>query len=321
MDTTSHNFTWQTYKVSDRLDVDLRDVSIINENNIWIVGFIPNEDEPNNSNDYNAIHWNGSLWKKKRIYYSDGNTYEINSIFCYSDSIIWISDGNYGFWNGNNWTFGTRIIPYNKIWSDGVNVWFVGYNPEYGKSRITKYDGTNWQDFEINLTTDLVDIYGYYDKPNNKKVLYSCGFKFFEYNTALLINKNDKGWEVFDNGVDGIISGLSINGHDFSSVWMSDINTLFVTVFKDVYRVKQIGDNSYSVKQILDGYKGIRRIRGNDVNDIFVGGDRVQLRHYNGKTWRTYTELNKNVTIYSLDFKDDLIVAISSSTIYIGKRN
>jgi len=40
MDTTSHNFTWQTWTFGEHSSSRLYDVAIINENNIWAVGEI-----------------------------------------------------------------------------------------------------------------------------------------------------------------------------------------------------------------------------------------------------------------------------------------
>ena len=40
MDTTSHNFTWQSWTFGDIGSSVLYDVAIINENNIWAVGEI-----------------------------------------------------------------------------------------------------------------------------------------------------------------------------------------------------------------------------------------------------------------------------------------
>ena len=56
MDTTSHNFTWDI----DTLGISgtLRDVQIIDENNIWVVGEIETD-----TATYNAAHWNGNDWE------------------------------------------------------------------------------------------------------------------------------------------------------------------------------------------------------------------------------------------------------------------
>ncbi len=64
MDTTSHNFTWQTFTFGDRNygSSTLYDVAIIDENNIWAVGEIYLLDtlgQPDLS-PYNKIHCDGN---------------------------------------------------------------------------------------------------------------------------------------------------------------------------------------------------------------------------------------------------------------------
>src|SRR3972149_8811161 len=70
MDTTSHNFTWQTFTFGGQAGSStLYDVAIINENDIWAVGEIYMNDSTGqpDPNTYNAVHWDGSTWELKRI--------------------------------------------------------------------------------------------------------------------------------------------------------------------------------------------------------------------------------------------------------------
>jgi len=194
-------------------------------------------------------------------------------------------------------------------------VWFVGDN-----GKISLYDGENWQNQQSGCTIKLRDVYGHKDQNNNNQIIYSCGFNFGYLEGVILRKENNNAWEVFDSGSNGIISSLD-SGNNFASVWMANINTFFVTAFKDVYKLKQIGPGRYHQRKILNGYKGIYRIRGNAVNDFFVAGDNTDLRHYNGKSWSLYSDLSVYGTVYSLDFNDDIVVAVSSGTIFIGRRN
>lgn len=62
IDTTSHNFTWETFTFGGGSSSHFNDVAIINENNIWAVGEIHTEDTDKfDSNGvwiqpYNAVH-------------------------------------------------------------------------------------------------------------------------------------------------------------------------------------------------------------------------------------------------------------------------
>ncbi len=63
MDTTSHNFTWQTCTFGEHSNSVLYDVAIIDENNIWAVGEIYMNDYGSNlamqciGMDQNGIVW------------------------------------------------------------------------------------------------------------------------------------------------------------------------------------------------------------------------------------------------------------------------
>ena len=69
MDTTSSNFTWQTFTFGEHSSSVLYDVAIIDENNIWAVGEIYMKDSLGSPDPhaYNAVHWDGSEWKVKKI--------------------------------------------------------------------------------------------------------------------------------------------------------------------------------------------------------------------------------------------------------------
>jgi hypothetical protein len=64
MDTTSHNFTFQTWTFGTIGSSVLYDVAIIDENNIIAVGEIMVADSsPNGYTTYNAVHWDGNHWE------------------------------------------------------------------------------------------------------------------------------------------------------------------------------------------------------------------------------------------------------------------
>ena len=66
---TSNNFTWQTFTFGNPAYGSslLRDVAIIDENNIFAVGEIYND---TTGVPYNAVHWDGSSWELKKINYN-----------------------------------------------------------------------------------------------------------------------------------------------------------------------------------------------------------------------------------------------------------
>jgi hypothetical protein len=97
MDTTSHNFTWQTFTFGDIGNSVLFDVEIINEQNIWCVGEINIADTSElGYTTYNAVHWDGISWELKKIIVDyKGNTTiaPLKSVFVLSDGNIILSSG------------------------------------------------------------------------------------------------------------------------------------------------------------------------------------------------------------------------------------
>lgn len=96
MDTTSHNFTWQTFTFGEAGagGSTLYDVAIINENDIWAVGEIYMNDSLGNPDPmpYNAVHWNGGEWEVKKITVNFRGyliTPPLEGAFAFSDTDIW----------------------------------------------------------------------------------------------------------------------------------------------------------------------------------------------------------------------------------------
>ena len=81
MDTTSHNFIW-TIDTLGNYSSYLKDVAIVDENNIWVVGNIETD-----NGEYNAAHWDGVEWELMGIY---SNTLDLYSIFYFSENDIWV---------------------------------------------------------------------------------------------------------------------------------------------------------------------------------------------------------------------------------------
>ena len=111
LDTTSNNFTWQTFTFGGEAGSGkLSDVAIINENDIWAVGEIniPDTNE-NGYTTYNAVHWDGSNWELKKIPSIICGTKSIiysplYALFQFGqDNILFSDGGEIIYWNGSNY--------------------------------------------------------------------------------------------------------------------------------------------------------------------------------------------------------------------------
>jgi hypothetical protein len=127
MDTTSSNFTWETFTFGGNAGSSaLYDVSIVNDTCIFAVGEIYQLDslgQPN-PNAYNLIQWNGNEWKLSRIkFYTfcgqpSTGSYPTRSIFAYSGNNIWVSSNSQiVHYNGENQLSTECIsVSVNKLW-------------------------------------------------------------------------------------------------------------------------------------------------------------------------------------------------------------
>jgi len=176
MDTTSHNFTFETFTFGGTAgSSSLYDVAIINENNIWAVGEIKIADASiNGYTTYNAVHWNGSDWELKRInMQSSCNpvTYPpLKAIWAFSENNIAVtSGGSIGWFDGNTnrADCGIRSIltgSINKLWgSSSSDLYAVGNN-----GNIARYYNGQWSRIETGTDINFRDIYGSINKDNNE---------------------------------------------------------------------------------------------------------------------------------------------------------
>ena len=175
LDTTSHNFTWQTFTFGGEAgSCTLFDVAIINENSIWAVGEIYLKDSLGNYDPhaYNAVHWNGEKWELKKIYFptvcgqSSLTSYPAKAIFAFEDGQIWISS------SGDKIAVlkdGTQIDKFclpsnvamsiNKLWgTSSDDLYAVGNN-----GNIAHYQNGVWTRIVSGTDLNINDIWGEYN--------------------------------------------------------------------------------------------------------------------------------------------------------------
>jgi len=129
LDTTSHDFVWEIDTLGDYGSY-LNDVAIINENDIWAVGYleVSEYDSAGNRHQafYNAAHWDGDNWKLLKIQPPNFLFGPINAVKAFlfsSDSVIWFASSIGIRWDGesfigygvaNGWPYGVGYI--HSIW-------------------------------------------------------------------------------------------------------------------------------------------------------------------------------------------------------------
>ena len=322
-DTTSHNFSWTIDTIGTRNSY-LKDVAIINENDIWAVGEIHtdetdrwNEDSTEWIKPFNAVHWNGIEWEYKRTLPSGKGFSPNRSVFAFSSNDIWVGTSAPYHWDGQEWTAynvtGIHNGYINKIWgTSSQDMYFVGTN-----GSITHYDGQSWQRLESGTDIDIVDIWGSQNVENNKYEILAAASTNFHIEKERHILRIDGNTVSFEPD-----SGLAIN---LSTIWFKAGKTYYAA--GDGLYIRENNELTWKKETDQLGYYK-SEVRGININDVFVTGSFGLLSHYNGNNWKHYT--GKELPYFygswhSLDVISDYIVAVGERSgkglILRGKRN
>jgi len=320
LDTTSHNFTFQSWTFGTIGSSSLYDVAIIDENNIWAVGEIKIADTSiNGYTTYNAVHWDGNSWELKKI--GGYGYWTCHTVFAFSATDIWFEGTIH--WDGSNYTVhmnGWPLLPngdnwqVNKMWGSSSNdLYAVGNN-----GNIAHYNGQSWSKIESGTDLPIRDIWGDFNIKTNKyeilavaaEVAINNGSKVLRIEGSSVKEESNKGlsWDVggiwFKSGSKYYIAGAGIHYKHFlsDSIW-----------------------NRY-LPGVVTNYVGYR-IRGSDINDVFAAGSFLEIAHFNGLSWHNYLdEISSTSGAFGrIVVKGNMMVAVGSESgralIIIGKRN
>ena len=115
-DTTSHNFTFQTFTFGGGGGSQLYDVAIINDTLAYAVGSIYLNDSTGQYDPlpYNLAVWDGTKWDLKKVTVNfRGNTITppLYGIFAFSSNQIWLVGDIAIYGDGTNWsTYDIRLL-------------------------------------------------------------------------------------------------------------------------------------------------------------------------------------------------------------------
>jgi len=320
LDTTSHNFTWQTFEFGQHSSSVLYDVAIIDENNIWAVGEIYMNDSLGNLDPifYNAAYWNGQNWKLKKIFY-EGGIWTIKTIFAFSANDIWFSA--FVKYDGQN--FIELPIPpiltgwsINKIWGSSSNdLYVVGNN-----GNIAHYNESSWTKIVSGTDVDLKDIWGTSDGDK----IFISGYSIDFSRSILLKVTNNTTFTFWENNT---ISGTLPYGNLIYSI-RGYGNSLFISSnngnFEDKLTI------NYQTQILFVVPRRVYKITVTNKNDIYTAGNRSNLWHYNGVSKKElYVNLAVPSPFFSIAAKGNTIIAVGTkvesvvyhkATIVIGRR-
>jgi hypothetical protein len=306
-DTTSHNFIWQIDTLGDGNSSMLNDVAIINDTLVYAVGQIYLMDSTGqfDQTQYNLAKWNGKKWTLNKIFYTyQGSQFiaTFRSIFAFSPNDFWVGSNQPMHWNGNTWQeYDLQSSIFNgwiyRIWgSSSSNLYMCGSN-----GSLAQYNGT-WQKIESGTTEDIQDIWGGTDASGTSYALAVASTVYYGGDSKLLRITGTSVENLNTNGLAWSISGI----------WFSTSHPYYV-VGDGMFKKNNLTTDTLwqSFQTGITNYY-TNKVKGNAWNDIAVAGEFGTLLHYNGSTWRNFTQqLNlPNVIFNSVAIKGNLIVAV-----------
>ncbi|RMG01492.1 MAG: glucosyl transferase [Acidobacteria bacterium] len=335
MDTTSHEFSWQIFEFGEKGNSVLYDVAIIDENNIWAVGEIYTKDTytydslGNWIQPYNAVHWDGTKWELKRIYFptvcggTSISSYPAKAIFAFNDRQIWISS------SGDKIAIlkdGIQVSKFclpsnvsmsiNKLWGSSSNDLYAVGN----KGNIAHWDGRKWTKIESGTTLFLSDIWGVsshelYATGNSRAFVRGVVLKGNGQTwQTMIVSESDDTTGLFRTRLYGAMEGL----------WVDERGTLY-TVGNFMFQHKHgrwdfmhsLPGNYFggNPNYLHRGY--LHDVHGNSSNDMFICGQINTLRHFNGVSWAEvgipYYPLKYGLFWYRVAVKGNTAVAVGSN--------
>jgi hypothetical protein len=321
-DTTSHDFAW-TIDTIGIYPSYLMDIAMIDETGIWAVGEIhTSETDKFDSLSkwiplFNAVHWGGQQWELIRIPVKIYNTNsfvigELQAVHAFDSNDVWVTTGgevirfdgsSWGSWEFlfddiNDTTFGGV----KKFWgTSSSDLWCVSKT-----GNIFHYDGITWQKLSSGTNIDLYDVWG---SPEGG-VIWACGLTDFVGTILLKITGTNVEKVYEDNDNWSNIRQDTLSGV-LTSIWTNDPAVVYIMSHAGMYLASSDTRGDATRIWLNDDYlPGFPRImRGQSKNDIFTGGDFSMIAHYNGKSWKIFSELQGRIRTRGVAIKENLVVA------------
>jgi len=264
---TSHNITWQIDTLGQPGNF-LYDVWGLDENNVYSVGFVELQ-----SGNSSIIKWDGIEWKA--FTNVGGVKY---GIFGFSEASIFVvgessNRGIVAIWDGTQWmeyrsdyflARGDTVYPLYAVWgSSPDDVWAVG-----DKGTIIHWDGVEWRKIDAGITTRITSIWGKSESEIYIVPISGVRSSLYKFDGSL--------WnKIFDDI--GIYS---------TTLWSAKSGNLIIG---GTSLLEYDGSILRSIN-IAGRTRGIVKVRGSNINNIFTAGDFGEITHFDGLTWQDISD-------------------------------
>jgi hypothetical protein len=278
-DSTSHDFVWEEISIGDDHSY-LKDVYALNDTDVWAVGHITTRKPNGDLVNHNALHWDGSTWTivDVPVWLPGTNVHlpsVIQSVIAFSHNEVWFANGSVIFWDGTKFTEDMTIYDWfgygaYRMWGkNSKDVYLVG-----GLGAIAHYKSGKFTKLESGTMYDVNDIWGVGDT-----ALCIASNWFGEASESCVLRLVDgKVDPIYDVGLPRAMKGI----------WFCD-GMRCLTVVGGFY-AEWMG-TQWKRRPNQDPLKFVYMgIRGNSPIDYFVVDQRSGIAHYNGKSWKKYTD-------------------------------
>ncbi len=298
-DTTSHNYIWRI----DTLGIEgsfLKDVSILNKNDIWAAGEIIFEDTytydslGNWIDPYNVVHWDGVKWNLIRALAKNynNNYYQKNAVRAFNINNIWLGDNIASHWDGNYWYFyslseGFPTSYYiSKIWGlTSQHIYFIGFG-----GRITEFNNGRWTEMDSGTPIDLYDIHG------TEETVFITGYNFVGdlSGQSIALQLTNGIWQpVFTSSSYSGDTRIGDYGR-LESVFVYGDTAYFATGGTGILKYNFKTKTTYFISKNSSLFRDLSLIKivGTGYNDIMMISAWGNMVHFNGSTWKRIDEIH-----------------------------
>jgi len=274
LNATSHDFTWHLDTIGVYGSAFL-DVAVLNEHNVWAVGWIETGDTT-----VGAEVWDGQNWRVQYLSINKLPCVPLQGIWPFSDNNIWFTGGSIFHWNGDSNSISYFRDFHNnemlhKIWGSSPNdIYAIGY-----RGVIMHYDGQKWEHQYSGTKEDLYMVRGIYDPEIGRERVWVCGDHTLLYNEGhgwkTVWSREKPLFEDYDTPRGIYLPNhkkiiVSANGRLGSCLYMLDQKNL---------------NNKYFLAKTTTYTYGMD---GHGFNDIFIVGADNYIEHYNGLNIKLY---------------------------------